>query len=38
VDGRAADFLHRDGEILVALGRALADQDGPQVPAGAWLL
>ncbi|HEV2847292.1 MAG TPA: M1 family aminopeptidase [Thermoanaerobaculia bacterium] len=31
VDGRAADFLHRDGEILVPLGRALADKETVEV-------
>jgi Peptidase family M1 domain len=31
VDGAAADFLHGDGEILVALDRALADQETVEV-------
>ncbi|HEV2855097.1 MAG TPA: M1 family aminopeptidase [Thermoanaerobaculia bacterium] len=31
VDGRAADFLHRDGEILVPLGRALAGKETAEV-------
>ncbi len=31
VDGRAADFLHRDHELLVPLGRALADKETVEV-------
>ncbi|MGH9363446.1 MAG: M1 family metallopeptidase, partial [Thermoanaerobaculia bacterium] len=31
VDGRSADFLHRDGELLVALGRTLALGDAVEV-------
>jgi hypothetical protein len=31
VDGRAADFLHRDDELLVPLGRALADKETVEV-------
>jgi hypothetical protein len=31
VDGRAADFLHRDNELLVALGRTLADKETVEV-------
>jgi hypothetical protein len=31
VDGRAADFLHRDDELLVALGRSLAEKETVEV-------
>ena len=31
VDGRAADFLHRDDDLLVPLGRALADKETVEV-------
>ena len=31
VDGRAADFLHRDDELLVPLGRALAEKETVEV-------
>jgi peptidase M1-like protein len=31
VDGRAAEFLHRDDELLVALGRALAEKETVEV-------
>jgi aminopeptidase N len=31
VDGRAADFLHRDDELLVALGRPLAEKETVEV-------
>jgi Peptidase family M1 domain len=31
VDGRAADFLHRDDELLVALGRPLAEKETAEV-------
>ncbi len=31
VDGRAADFLHQDNELLVTLGRQLADEETVEV-------
>ncbi|MEA2561859.1 MAG: hypothetical protein QOH06_3363 [Acidobacteriota bacterium] len=31
VDGKDADFLHRDDELLVPLGRALADKEAVEV-------